>query len=263
MALDERSCRLATRRPCLAKSSEPACRLAHHGNVRARLHLLLSVGLCVSLAACSAGRARGAPQAVSGGVAARADQLAMRDPDRFHAPSSALSTGGLQRSGASLRGMQRTPASRESRATLTPIRLAQHPRPRPYPLRDGELVLSSGLVVHRVPKGITVRSAREQQTGDVVLEIADAHGRRLALLKERTFRRAAAASVPVLDQTATTTLEAHRNDWGRTPVRVIVDRFRAEHHIYTLERRASGTSWIMSNLELGSRATSRREHRAE
>jgi hypothetical protein len=139
---------------------------------------------------------------------------------------------------------------------LAPIRIAAEPKPRPYPLRDSELVLPSGLVIHRVPKGTTVQSAREQQTGDMVWEIADARGRRVALLKERSFRAASAATAPVLDATTTLRLEARRSDWGPAPVRVIVDRFRGEHYIYTLERRESGAEWIWSNLELTNRPAS-------
>jgi len=263
MALHGQTLRFGTREPSVARSHLLAERAAHYRNLRATMQLFLCVSLYGSLAACSAGTQQAAPRSDPGAVATPDDQLSMRDPDRFRAPSSALSAGGMQRTGTSLRKVRPNRERPESRALLTPIRLAPLPRPQAYPLRNGELVLPSGLVVHRVPKGISVRSAREQQTGDVVLEIADPRGRRLALLSERAFRRAAAANIPVLEQTATTTLEAHRSDWGEKSVRVIVDRFRAEHHIYTLERRARGTRWIMSNLELGSRPREQRARRAE
>ena len=212
--------------------------------------LRLCLGVCFLLSACAT-PARRAPEAAAPRPAASAPgQLAMRNPDDLNPPSSKLGSGALEPTPASYQDERRATAPRAVEPKLPPIRLAQDPRPRPYPLRGNELVLPSGLVVHRVPKGISVRTAREQQTGDLVWEIADPRGRRLALLKERTFRRAAAASAPVLDETATLRLEAKRDDWGATPVRVIIDRFRAEHHIYTLERRASGTGWIMSNLEL-------------
>lgn len=185
----------------------------------------------------------------------------MRDPDALASPAS-QQLGVLATSAAAYEAKPRPEQAREPRPAIAAIRLAPHPKPRPYPLHRGELVLPSGLVVHRVPKGISVRTGREQQTADVVWEIADARGRRLALIKERSFRRAAASTAPVLDQTTTLRLEEQRGDWDDAPVRVIVDRFRAEDHIYTLERRARGTGWIMSNLELG-RHDNRRDRRID
>jgi hypothetical protein len=172
----------------------------------------------------------------------------MRDPDTTGSPASEL--GALQTAKPSYDPQRREPSAPEGTATIRAIRLARHPKPQPYPLRAGELVLPSGLVVHRVPKGVSVRAGREQQTADMVWEISDARGRRLALLRERTFRRAAAESGSLLDETATLRLDATRSDWDPNPVRVVVDRIRAEHHIYTLERRVRGTGWIVGNLEL-------------
>jgi hypothetical protein len=179
----------------------------------------------------------------------------MRNPDDLAAHSAAQPLGAppvTSRVGAlPADGPPRSAATQhEQQPELRPIRIATEPKPRPYPLRDNELVLSSGLIIHRVPKGISVTSAREQRTGDLVWEISDARGRRLALLKERSFRSASASSASVLDETTTLRQKAQRSDWGSNPVRVVVDRFRAEHHIYTLERRESGTAWIWSNLEL-------------
>ena len=224
---------------------------AHHPRSIRASQLGLGIVVCLLLSACATTTTPRAPEAAPTRAAPSVPgQLAMRNPDDFQPPSSKLGVGVLEATAASYQDERRTSAPKSAEPQLTPIRLAQDPRHRPYPLRAGELVLPSGLVVHRVPKGIVVRTAREQRTGDLVWEIADPRGRRLALLKERSFRRAAAATAPVLDETATLRLEARRDDWDATPVRVVVDRFRAEHHIYTLERRASGTGWIMSNLEL-------------
>ena len=180
----------------------------------------------------------------------------MRDPDALVSPA-AQQLGALSPTAVTYDAKPRQTPAREAPAAVAAIRLARHPTPRPYPLRGGELVLPSGLIVHRVPKGISVRTGREQQTADMVWEIADARGRRLALIKERSFRRAAASTASVLDQTATVRVEEKRGDWDDAPVRVIVDRFRADDHIYTLERRARGTGWIMSNLELAERSARR------
>lgn len=177
----------------------------------------------------------------------------MRDPDTMGSQASSL--GALAPARADYDPARSEPRAPHASANIRAIRLARHPKPKPFPLRAGELVLPSGLVVHRVPKGISVRAGREQQTADMVWEISDARGRRLALLRERSFRRAAAESRSLLDETATLRLDATRSDWDQTPVRVVVDRIRAEHHIYTLERRSRGTGWIVSNLELTERRT--------
>lgn len=219
--------------------------------------MCIVAGICLVVSACGTTARQVEPRVATSAVAASPGQLAMRSPDDLQAPSDRLGT--MRRTPvATLDSERAAPVAHRSAPRVAPIRVADDPRPRRYPLQDDKLVLPSGLVVHRVPKGVSVSAARDRQTGDVVLEIADTRGRRLALLKERSFRRAASASAPVLDETTTVRFDARRDDWGGSPVRVIVERFRAEHHIYTLERRATGTDWISRNLELTNGGIARR-----
>lgn len=225
----------------------------------------VELALCILLSACGSAAPSVRPEPARHTDPSAPGELAMRHPDALTAPTTrqplgafatSSVTAAIERDAPRARGTKRESAANPP---LAPIRLTLDAKPRPYPLHDGELNLPTGLVIHRVPKGVSVKTAREQQTGDVVWEIADPRGRRLALLKARSFRRAAAATAPVLDETRTLRLEARRNDWGAAPVRVVVDRFRSEHHIYTLERRAQGSAWIWSNLELTNQRQARRD----
>jgi hypothetical protein len=134
-----------------------------------------------------------------------------------------------------------------------PIRLATQTASRPYALRDGDLVLPVGLIVHNVPKGVSVRIAQEQGGGDV-WEILDARGRRAALLKAESLASGALPRGALLPQTANARSVGQRTDWGAAHVKVVIERFLNENHVFTIERRAEGTGWIWSGLELSSHA---------
>ncbi|MFI5308730.1 MAG: hypothetical protein ACHQ53_15340 [Polyangiales bacterium] len=132
-----------------------------------------------------------------------------------------------------------------------PIRIVATRQVTPVPLRGRDLVLPGGLVIHDLPSGVTARVVREQGTGDDVIELVDARGRRLALVKEtRPSQLGVAGGQSLLQATAETHEQAQRSDWGPTSIRVVVDRFRHDALIYVLERRATGTDWIQRGLEL-------------
>jgi hypothetical protein len=134
-----------------------------------------------------------------------------------------------------------------------PIRLAPQAAPRPYALRGDALVLPVGLIVHGVPKGVSVRIVQEQGGGDV-WEILDARGRRAALLKAESLASGALPQGALLVQTASARSVGERTDWGAAHVKVVTERFLNENHVFTIERRAEGTAWLWSGLELSSPA---------
>lgn len=183
---------------------------------------------------------------------AAATQFEMRSPDEVGSPAGDQILGALRPVAAG--GEQPTPdpaaAAPLAGAPPEPLKVAPGP-PRPRALSDGKLALSGGLILHHVPAGVAVRAVDEQRTGAELLEIVDRRGRRLALLKETSFGRAALPQgSSLLEQAATTRSRARREDWDRTPVEVVIDTFHSETHLYTLERRARGTDWIWSGLEL-------------
>ncbi len=173
----------------------------------------------------------------------------MRKPDDLASPSDAQVLGAFRPVAAKVAPERAAKPKSDARAAPPPaIRVARGSSARPYALRDRELVLPSGLTVHHVPNGVAIRTV-EDEGGGPVWEFIDVHGRRLALLKEQSWRRAAASEAPLLEESATARTQATRGDWAKAPVRVVVDRFRSDKQIYTLERRASGTDWIWSGLE--------------
>lgn len=132
------------------------------------------------------------------------------------------------------------------------IQVADDAQGKPYPLQEGDLVLPTGLIIHHVPKGVSARVLRERGEGDEVWELVDARGRRLALIKARSWRRAASSEADLLTDTRTTPGAVRRATWQGKSVQVVTDRFRSDTHIYTIDRRSGGTDWIFRGLELAS-----------
>jgi len=178
------------------------------------------------------------------------DELSMREP-RSRAPGVAK-LGTLEPVAVPAQPELRVqPAASATPAEQPPIRIAREHSPRPYPLRNGALVLAGGLIIHDVPRNVAVHTVVEQGSGDAVLELVDPRGRRIALLKETALSSVAMPEgAPLLGATATTHTETKREDWATSPVAVTIDRFSSETHLYTLERRAQGTDWIWGRLEL-------------
>ena len=180
----------------------------------------------------------------------------MRTPDAVPSPlASARPLGSLEPvrvTSAPVEPRPRPPVAPRVQVP-TPIRVDPIPPPRPYALRDCQLVLPAGLIVHSVPKGVSARIVREQGGGEV-WEIVDARGRRLALLRAESLGGAELPPGALLQQTATARGIGPRSDWGAARVKVVSDRFLDENHVYTIERRAEGTAWIWSGLELSSHA---------
>jgi hypothetical protein len=183
-------------------------------------------------------------------------QIAMRDPDRVSPNRAAdASLGTLAPVEQDLPGEARAAPSKADDlpkgATPPPlIQVMDDAQGKPYPLRDGALVLTSGLVIHRVPKGVSARTLRERATGDEVWEMVDARGKRLALIKERSWRRAASSEADLVNDTRAMPGAVRRATWQGRSVQVVTDRFRSDSHIYTVDRRANGTDWIWRGLEL-------------
>ena len=121
--------------------------------------------------------------------------------------------------------------------------------PRTYPVRQGQLALPSGLIIHNVPASVSVRTLREQGGGDV-WELTDAQGRRLALLKAESLARTPVSRNERLSELESARSVGTRTDWGAPTVQVVSERILSETYLYTIERRAKGTSWIASGLEL-------------
>ena len=132
-----------------------------------------------------------------------------------------------------------------------PIRVAADSVPQRYTVRDGRLLLPSGLIIHGVPKTVAIRSVREQGGGEV-WEILDARGGRLALLKEESLSRSLVPRGARLDELGNARSVGTRIDWGAPRVQVVSERIFGENYVYTIERRAKGTSWIAGGLELSS-----------
>ena len=133
--------------------------------------------------------------------------------------------------------------------TLRPILVASDSVPRAYALRDGRLTLPSGLIIHRVPKSVSVRTLREHAGGEL-WEIVDARGQRIALLKAQALARTALPNSARLEDLTSARSVGPRSDWGAPHVDVVSERFLSERYVYTIERRAKGTDWIASGLEL-------------
>jgi hypothetical protein len=149
------------------------------------------------------------------------------------------------------------PAAAQARAPR-PIHVARDSVPRAYATRAGQLTLPSGLVIHGVPSSVSVRVVREQ-TGGEVWEIMDARGRRLALLRAESLGRIPLPAGQDLGQLASARSVGKRGDWGAPRVDVVSERILSESHVYTIERRTTGTAWIASGLDLSGRdARSRR-----
>lgn len=132
-----------------------------------------------------------------------------------------------------------------------PILIQKDKPPRPYALNGDKLILPTGLTIHRVPKRTVVRIVTERRTGRSIWEIVDKRKRRLALLRAQSWREVVQEEGRSITKNARSIrLRARREDWGPKPVQIIVDRFTSETHVYTLERRATGTDWIWSGLEI-------------
>lgn len=177
----------------------------------------------------------------------------MRHPDEVRASAAKtdeLGTLPLVHAGAP----RATPKPKHSQPTAArnkefyPIQVAEDSAPRPYPLRDRQLTLPSGLIIHGVPKSVSVRTVRERAGGDV-WEITDARGRRLALLKAESLHRRLWTTTARSDELANARSVGHRTDWGAPRVNVVSERFLSESYVYTIERRTDGTGWIASGLE--------------
>jgi len=134
-----------------------------------------------------------------------------------------------------------------------PIRVARDSVPKRYAVRDGQLLLPSGLIIRGVPNSVSVHSVREQG-GGAIWEIVGARGERLALLKAESLSRRFVARSANLDELASARSVGPRSDWGAPRVDVVSERFLSENYLYTIERRAKGTAWIASGLELSARA---------
>lgn len=175
----------------------------------------------------------------------------------MHAPAANAEEGEqlgvLQPVPVALTAEARAEPAQPAQPTPQPLHVASQPSPQPYPLRKGDLVLPSGLVIHNVPAGVSVRRVDEVETKDSIYELVDARGRRIALLKETALSKVAMpGGPPLLEATAASSAQAKR-DWNEKAVDVTTDRFQSESHLYTLERRSTDTDWIMGGLELGQR----------
>ncbi|HKP58317.1 MAG TPA: hypothetical protein VJV78_16435 [Polyangiales bacterium] len=192
-------------------------------------------------------------------VAAPPGELRMRHPDEVRASAAKTEElGSLQLVNAGTPRATKAkpkpsqPTAAHSKEHYT-IQIAQDSPPRPYPLRDRELTLPSGLIIHGVPKSVSVQTVRERAGGDV-WEITDARGRRLALLKAQSLSRKLWTTSARSDQLASARSVGQRSDWGAPRVNVVSERYLSENYVYTIERRTEGTGWIASGLEFTANA---------
>jgi hypothetical protein len=208
------------------------------------------LGCAGCLLACGGSQAERPPPQ----PAQRSDQLATRPPQPA-GDAGAPELGVLQPVAVPAPPSPPEPgaasASSPAPSEPAPIRIAAAPAPEPVALRGRDLVFAGGLIIHGVPASVTVRKVSELGSDAPVLELVDKRGRRLALLKETSLTRVALpGGSPLLEATAAARTEATRDDWDTTPVKVAVDRFQSDTHVYVLERRATGTDWIQSGLEI-------------
>jgi hypothetical protein len=206
--------------------------------------------LVVLAFSCGCALGCGAAQPRSEPSAPRSDQVAMRAPQ----PANSDPLGTLQPVAVPAQPQSnKEPPAPVAEPAPAPIRVAAQPAPEPYPLHGRDLVLTGRVVIHDVPKSVRVRTVTEAGSEGALLEVIDAHGRRLALIKQTPLSEVALpGGPPLLAQSAASHREAQRDDWDKTPTAVIVDRFRSETHLLTIERRATGSEWLIGGLELGS-----------
>jgi hypothetical protein len=205
--------------------------------------------LCAAACAASQPASRAPSTTPPAPPAAAPAELRMRHPDEVRssaAPSGQLGVLAPVNAGKPLAEPMPSQPRAASARPLRPIQVAQDSVPRAYLLRDGRLMLPSGLIIHSVPKSVSVRTVREQAGGDV-WEIIDARSRRIALLKVEALARAPLPTSERLDELRSV---GERSDWGAQRVSVISERFLSERYVYTIERLAKGTAWIASGLEL-------------
>jgi hypothetical protein len=227
------------------------------GDSRTMIIALLALS---AYAACAASAGCGGSQANTRASSAPAPshqgELAMRAPPPRGGPTGPT-LGKLEpvNTPAPSAEQRAAPPSPTPPTPPAPIRVATDKAAKPLALHGRDLVLASGLIIHRLPKGVTARTVQELGTGDEVVEIIDAHGRRLALLKQTRVAQVGVGGGPsLLQATAAAHDKGERSDWGAPSVRVVIDRFHNDTTIVTLERRADGTDWIPSGLELPGRA---------
>lgn len=211
---------------------------------------------CLSCAAACATTSQPESQAATTPEAAplpaAPGQLRMRHPDEVRSsaiparPLGVLEPANAAKPLAEPRTLQ--PRAAGARRLL-PLQVASDTAPRAYALRDGRLTLPSGLVIHRVPKSVSVRTVREHAGGEL-WEIVDARGQRVALLKAQALARTAVPNSARLEDLTSARSVGPRSDWGAPRVDVVSERFLSERYVYTIERRARGTDWIASGLEL-------------
>jgi hypothetical protein len=221
--------------------------------IRAPRRLFWQLGCVLCALGCAGSQTRPEPASQP---ATTPGQLQMHDPSALASPAVSARPLGTLEPVRTPAIQQEPPSAQPSAAPVqppAPIHVDAQAAPRPYALRDTDLVLPTGLIIHRVPKGVSVRVVQEQGGGDV-WEVVDAHGRRSALLKAESLASGALSQGALLSQTANARSVAQRSDWGGASVKVVIDRFLNENHLYTIERRAEGTAWIWSGLELSSHA---------
>ena len=183
-------------------------------------------------------------------VAPPSDQLVTRAPQAQSA-SGQPPLGTLQLVAVPEQVEPRAAPGTPAATQPAPIRIDRAAVPEPVALDGRDLVLPGGLIIHGVPPSVTARTVREQRSQEPVLELVDKRGSRLALLKETSLTRVALpGGAPLLSATAATHIEATRDDWDKTPVRIEVDRLQSDTHLYVIERRTAGTDWIPGGLEL-------------
>lgn len=208
----------------------------------------LAGGVCVLLAGCRFGM----PSSSAADRTRRPGELAMRSPTEAASPASRGSLGGLEAVDVAARG-EAAPESRESATSSVPppLRVNESSGRRAVTLDGQALVLPGGLTLQRVPSGVRVRLRSEQTTGSDLWEVVDARERRLALVKLTSLRRVGVSpTVGILDETRSVQGVARTARWNGKQARIVTDRFQNDTHLYTIERRAEGTDWIRSGLEL-------------
>ena len=179
-------------------------------------------------------------------------ELRMRHPDEIQSSTARAPTLGVLEQVRATKPRAESDPPRPTAAgprSPRPILVARDSAPKRYALRDGQLQLPSGLIIHGVPKTVSVRSVREQGGGDV-WEIVGARGERLALLKAESLSRSLVPKGASLGELASAPTVGPRSDWGAPRVNVVSERFLTENYVYTIERRTKGTAWIASGLEL-------------
>jgi hypothetical protein len=177
------------------------------------------------VAACSEGSTASDETASESGGETAADSLSMRGPG---GPSGTLGEIRTVESGEVEAGGGGTT---EARGRLIAESVVDRAGAREESIEGGRFAAASGFSIEGVPRGVRFLRVAVAPT---VWEVVDRRGRRLALVSEEPWSRAADPGERPAGEIEQWRLLA--DDWGGDRVRIVVERFGDERFTYRVER---------------------------